>query len=130
VSRTVRLLPTALGVIEGGLDGVLRDADAKAGRASKGSLHEYSTWYEAALFALSAGALLFTRMNEDLIDPGFYGSAFALGSRFGSYAGTKAGLTTAAATGGPYPAIQRVGVPAVAAAQMSVGYRRQPPGTL
>lgn len=78
----VRAFPLVVDAVAGGLDGVLQDADHKAGRVTNTS--QWSTYYEAALVVggYLAEASGFSR---DVSEPLIYGSLFRLAGRAGAY---------------------------------------------
>jgi len=112
----LNITPVAVGAAAGALDGVLEDADHKAGRLTNTT--QWSTYYEAALVALGfVGDHL--GFGRDVTEPAFYGGLFKLASRGGAFvAKTQIGAYAA-----PYamPAAGQI-VPSDS--------RRQPPGVL
>ena len=88
----LRLLPTGISLVNGGVDGLLRQNDLNNGRAE---IHkQYSSYYEAVGFV---GGLVAALMgaHPDLADPFLYSSGALLASKAGQWTVFK---TEAAAT--------------------------------
>jgi len=119
----LRLLPTGIAVVNGGVDGLLRQNDLNNARVE---IHkQYSTYYEGAGFLGGLLAALFGA-HPDLADPFLYSSASLLASKAGQWTVFK---TEAAATqtatptyggGAAYAAMGRQG-----ARQIQYGGRRE-----
>ncbi|MGH7611602.1 MAG: hypothetical protein ACREN4_06255 [Candidatus Dormibacteria bacterium] len=95
------LLPTGIALLDGGVDGLLRQNDLNNGRTK---IHkQYSTWYEAVGFVGGLAAALLGA-HPDIADPFVYGSGALLASKGGQWAlqesQSSTSTTTTSTTGG------------------------------
>lgn len=92
---TLSLLPTGIGLLEGGVDGLIRQNDTNNGRVE---IHkEYSTYYEAALFV--GGAVMgMMDVHPDIFEPLVYGGGALLASKGGQWAMQQAAPATTTTT--------------------------------
>jgi len=96
------LLPEGIGILEGGVDGLLRQMDFDAARFE---IHkEYSTYYEAGL-AVLGGVMGMMDVHPDIFEPLLYGGTALLASKGGQWAYHQANPSKGAltATSTSYP---------------------------
>lgn len=89
--RGIKLIPNAIAIGFGAVDGVVKNADLAAGRTSP--VKQFSGWVEAVAW-VGAGVLAAAGFDEAVTDPLMYTAGGLLAQRAGMWAGlqiTKAG---------------------------------------
>ena len=77
----LRPLPIGVSLLAGGIDGLVRQGDVSVGGHLLPWWTQGSTYYEAALMAVSAGLSALGQIHPDVLEPAMYWSVGALASK-------------------------------------------------